>query len=439
MRITSSSGANILCDPWINPGAFLGSWFHWPPLPEDLESLLLTEPCNGVYITHLHPDHYDPKFLAKFTKLRPEVPVYISEFSHQWLKRSVVSVVNKKTNVIEIPTLGTVEIEKGFSLKVFAADTCNPKICGSNIPCQTDAKLRGIDSIGVFQADGLIVVNANDAMGVKLVPQIAANIGKANFIMGHYGGASPYPQCFPDVNDKYSACKKVVESTCKMLVSAANALGVEKIMPFAGQYILGGNLVNLNDSRATIPLDKAVEYLQQLTDKEVVSVVPGGSIDLTEKWQDEKYSEPSESIKKAYMDAISQAKFPYESYKETRWENIENDLILAASPIASRSKFAKILAEISFVIGDGISFVTINLDPRHKLTGVTPGKNPIFSNVTTITMPTQLLRILSSRRKGYAGFTPIHWNQADVGSHFTWTRKGDYNLPAHQLLNFYGI
>ncbi len=439
VRITVNSGANILCDPWVNPGAFLGSWFQWPPLPDNFEEQLLSERCDGIYITHLHPDHYDPKFLAKFTKRNPDVPIYIAEFAHGWLKRSINAVVNQKTKVIEIPVAGLLEIEKGFTLKVFPADTCNPIVCGSNIPCQSEPKLRGIDSIGVFKGDGISVVNANDGMGVQLVPRIAANVGQADLIMGHYGGASPYPQCFPKVSNKIEAGRKVVEATCQMLISAADAVGAKKIMPFAGQYILGGKLAHLNDFRATLPLDAAADFIRQYTKREVVTVTPGGCIDLTGGLQSTSYVEPSKEVKDMYLKQIAKFEFSYEKKRLSVWENIESDLIAAATPVALRSSLSKIQKANSFVIGDGTNFVTINLDPESTRTNVLFGKAPIFESVTTITMPTELLRRLSTRAKGYKGFTPMHWNQADVGSHFTWERSGDYDLASHSLLNFFGI
>ncbi len=341
--------------------------------------------------------------------------------------------------MIEIPTLGSIEIENGFTMKVFAADTCNPSICGTNVPCQSDPKLRGIDSIGVFQADGFTAVNANDAMAVNLVSRVAANIGKADMIMGHYGGASPFPQCFPEVPDKTEAAMQVVDATCKMLVSAADALDANKIMPFAGQYILGGQLVHLNDTRAILPLNETVKYLRGLTSRQVVSVTPGGSIDLLKNVQSEIYVEPEEIIRKNYLEKISKAKFSYSEEDSETWTNIQSDLITAATPVATRSALAKISIKNSFVIGDGENFVTINLDPGREYTNVVLGVAPRFENCTTIIMPTKLLKQLSTRVSGYKGFTPMHWNQADVGSHFTRKRSGVYDYASHALLNFYGI
>ncbi len=439
VRISSSTGANILCDPWVNPGAFLGSWFQWPPLPDNFEEKLLSEPCNGIYISHLHPDHYDPKFLAKFTKLHPDVPVYVAEFAHEWLKRSISAVVDKRTQVIEIPTLESIAIEDGFTIKVFAADTCNPNVCGSNVPCQAAPKLRGIDSIGVFCADGITVVNANDAMGVQLVQRIARNIGTADLIMGHYGGASPFPQCFPDVADKKEKAEEVIQATCNTLISAADAIDAKMVLPFAGQYMLGGRLVGLNSTRATLPLDEAVLLLKGMTHRQVISVQPGGSIDLTESWQDNPYREPSEEVRNRYIEQIEKAIFPYERRSPDRWKEAGEQLINAATPVIKRSRLAGIAIENSFVIGDGTDFVTINLDPHGRNTNAKLGVNPAFKNVTTITMPTNLLRSLSTRKAGYQGFTPMHWNQADVGSHFIWRREGLYDFASHSLLNFFGV
>jgi len=438
VRISSEKGTNILCDPWVNPGAFLGSWYHWPPIPEDLEESLLAEPCNGIYISHLHPDHYDPKFISKFVKLRPGIPIYIAQFAHGWLKRSLESIAKDFTQVIEVPTLIDVEIEDDLSFKIFAADTCNPLICGSNIPCQSEPSLRGIDSIAVFSADNAKIVNANDAMGVSLIPKIAANVGSADLIMGHYGGASPFPQCFPDVEDKISARNKVVETACKMLVSAATAINAKSVMPFAGQYVLAGNLVDLNNFRATIPLDQAVNYLKTLSDKEIVSVMPGGEINLLTKTKTPDYSEPNLEVTNKYFSKISKVRFPYQKDRTKEWVNPSADLLFAAEKVLTKSKSAKILIKNSFIIGDSNNKVTINLDPSHSESSVEYLGIPKFENVTEILIPTELLRNLTLRKRNYLGFTSMHWNQADVGSHFIWKRKGIFDLSSHMLLNFFG-
>jgi UDP-MurNAc hydroxylase len=245
--------------------------------------------------------------------------------------------------------------------------------------------------------------------------------------------------CFPDVADKAKKAEEVIQATCNTLISAADAIDAKMVMPFAGQYMLGGRLAGLNSTRATLPLDEAVSLLKGMTHRELISVQPGGSIDLTESWQDDPYREPSEDVRNRYIQQIEKAIFPYERRSLDTWKRAGEQLINAATPVIKRSRLAGIAIENSFVIGDGTDFVTIDLDPRGTNTNVQLGANPTFENVTTITMPTNLLRSLSTRKAGYQGFTPMHWNQADVGSHFTWQRKGLYDLASHSLLNFFGV
>jgi ribosomal protein L15E len=103
-----------------------------------------------------------------------------------------------------------------------------------------------------------------------------------------------------------------------------------------------------------------------------------------------------------------------------------------------KSYRSRITHENSFVIGDGMHFVTINLDPTHENSSVEVLSQPKFKNITQISMPTSLLRNLTKRKKNYRGFTPMHWNQADIGSHFLWKREGIFDLNSHMLLNFFG-
>ena len=50
----------ILTDPWFTDGAYDGSWHHFPRIDDPLE--VIREP-DLVYVSHIHPDHYDPVFL----------------------------------------------------------------------------------------------------------------------------------------------------------------------------------------------------------------------------------------------------------------------------------------------------------------------------------------------------------------------------------------
>jgi hypothetical protein len=311
-------------------------------------------------------------------------------------------------------------------------------VCGANIPCNTDPALRGIDGIGVFRADGQTLVNANDAMGIELVPRIAGNIGKADVLLGHYGAASPFPQCFPQIQDKAEVISQVVEKTCQMLVAAAESLGVKYLMPFAGQYVLGGRLVELNDDMATLPLDKIVKYLQNMTDVNVISTEPFGEIDFMSDLMPRPYIEPSAKVRESYFSKISETKFIYEREFATKWESASSDLESAARNVIAKSRNARIRFDNSFIIGDGVNYVTLNLYADSAKNNYILGQSAKTQTCTRITMPTSLLRMLTTKKSNFSGFTPLHWNQADGGSHFLWERTGDFDLNSHMLLNFFG-
>ena len=59
----------------------------------------------------------------------------------------------------------------------------------------------------------------------------------------------------------------------------------------------------------------------------------------------------------------------------------------------------------------------------------------IFSNVTTISADPRLLKRLLLRKPNYQGFTQYHFNQAEIGSHFEWSRIGQYPKET-QFLNY---
>ena len=53
-------GVSILCDPWFNP-SFFGSWYPFPA-NDGIDPERIGHP-TFLYVSHLHHDHFDPRFL----------------------------------------------------------------------------------------------------------------------------------------------------------------------------------------------------------------------------------------------------------------------------------------------------------------------------------------------------------------------------------------
>ena len=117
----SALGGSLLCDPWVNDGAMLGSWFHWPPLQGDEHEQLLRTRWDAVYITHLHADHYDRRFLSKLAKVQPNTKVVIAEFAHNWLHDSLEN-IGFRGRIIRTSPYSMCEIAPGISVSAIPAD-----------------------------------------------------------------------------------------------------------------------------------------------------------------------------------------------------------------------------------------------------------------------------------------------------------------------------
>ena len=63
--VETNAGTQILTDPWIENGVFEGSWCHFHKLKTTINDL---QNVDAIYVSHIHPDHYDDRFF-KFPKL----------------------------------------------------------------------------------------------------------------------------------------------------------------------------------------------------------------------------------------------------------------------------------------------------------------------------------------------------------------------------------
>jgi hypothetical protein len=165
---------------------------------------------------------------------------------------------------------------------------------------------------------------------------------------------------------------------------------------------------------------------------------PFGEFDFNLGLGSTPFKEPSAAIRESYFAKISKSQFIYEREFATIWDCASTDLEAAARNVIAKSRNARIAFDNSFVIGDGVNYVTINLFVDSEKNNFQLGQSAKNQICTRITMPPSLLRMLTTKKANFNGFTPLHWNQADGGSHFLWERNGDFDLNSHMLLNFFG-
>ena len=329
---------------------------------------------------------------------------------------------------------------KDIEVRVLTADHCNPSICGVNIPChQANSKLSAIDSIALFRADGQTILNANDSLAVSSIPRALKEIGEIDLLLGHFGGAGPYPQCFDDLLnlEKISESKKLANQFVQRLAFACEITKSRYVFPYAGQYLLAGRLSPLNEFRSVLSLEETINVLSNSTSSIAISLAPFGEFDLCTEKENFKYIEPTKLIRQNYLEKISFVKFPYER-KEENWPDSTNEMLDAAQNVIrtfnSNPYLNLQLADSSYILKISLeSSVTINF--KGSQASAVIGENPSSENVTKISTDHRLWRRVISRRPNYKGFTTFHFNQAEIGSHLSWHRIGEYR-PEVRFLDF---
>jgi UDP-MurNAc hydroxylase len=79
-----TEGGTVLCDPWFTP-AYFGSWFPFPR-NDGLDPAEFASP-DYLYLSHLHHDHFDPRWLAEHVD--PSVTVLLPAFELDHLERAL--------------------------------------------------------------------------------------------------------------------------------------------------------------------------------------------------------------------------------------------------------------------------------------------------------------------------------------------------------------
>lgn len=242
------AGVRVLCDPWLVDGAYGGAWYHNPPLkvtPEDFRDI------DFIYISHIHPDHCCLSTLERL----PRVPVLLGRYAETFLAAKLRAM---GFEVRECPHDQPVALGPDFTIQIVPADDCNPQVCGQYIGCHVINPKEGathqIDTLAVFQGGGQVIVNANDcpySMATQAVDRIKRQYGEPDLLCVGYAGAGPWPQCFSHLTTEQQLDAAYEKKTrfVRQAQAYIDHLRPARYLPFAGQYTLGGSLVDLNDLR----------------------------------------------------------------------------------------------------------------------------------------------------------------------------------------------
>lgn len=403
--VISTPDVKILCDPWFTEGIYEGSWYHFPKLSNPIEKIGDTD---IVYISHIHPDHYDPEVLEQYFKCYGKKPIIIGDFKINYL-------LNKMKGDNLIPELITEKRIGKTLLQIIPNDT---------------GSINDIDSALIVHYKDYCVANMNDCVynpsHLDIIKKLAP---KVDIALVGYTGASAYPQTFyrdkNDLKEQSEKRKQVYFNRYKKMVAHLDA---KKIIPFAGKYILGGSLNVLNEYRGVADQVEVREF-----DSKAVILADGGDavIDTVSLIPSaERLEKYPKSMYEARVEEIKNNKLTYEHYLNIPEHEIPfTRLIKAAYRNALRKSEVTDDHYYCFKLFNG--WHVINANPKNEEYKFTESVDDIQPRCEIHIDYRYLFGLITG---------VFHWNNAYVGSNYFTVRVPDeYSRPVQDFLNFFAV
>lgn len=411
--VIETGDCKILCDPWFTDGIYDGAWYQFPKVDNPIEVI---GDVDFIYISHIHPDHYDPIFLKQYFEVYGEKKIFIPDYPHN-------NFLQKKGNF------------DGFEL--------NP----TKDYCFKDTKLtifpqsntgHDIDSALLVSYKGIGALNLNDCgWEDKQVNDIRSVINSDNldlrFMACSYTAAGPYPQTYYDVSgDLMEIADKHSKLYIQRYLQFSKEYSAPIELPFAGAYLLGGKNAVLNKYRAVIdPIE-----IKHHAPNAVVLKEGNGEVDLvTLSAKNERFDYYGEDELDERIAEISGAKYDYETEikipaKDINWPRIvpaAYKKALAKSNLDYDYYFAfKVMDKDKVIyqfdlnansVMPSLNFGAFNYEKHEQYSEIIIDYRYLFGLITTI----------------------YHWNNAEVGSQFFTRRNGEYDADAQGFLTFLAI
>jgi UDP-MurNAc hydroxylase len=418
--VMTHEGRRLLTDPWLTDGAFHGAWFSYPPLvtrPQDLTGV------DYLYLSHLHPDHFDEATLAHF---RRDIPIVALDHGPAYLCRALERL--GFTNIVRMRDQESRALGP-FEVTMFAPFAGNPFF---------DTTVGNLlDSALLVRAGGHSVLDTNDnTPTLEAARALRARHGALTVAQLNYNAAGSYPSCFQNLDDgaKQAAHARILERNLAHMVEVARILEPRYVMPFAGAYVIGGKEWRKNRVLGTTTLDGAADYLRaHAPELAPITLNEGLTFDL-DRGQiiDGSYRPIDVAAQAHYIETeLSRRLYPYER------ERVESsaallDFIRASLPAARDFLWSK-QQQLGF--SERLNFYVQLPGENFRFDFASPGSTFVPASapfeepyVASALDPRLLAMILRGDE---------HWNNAQIGCHVDFVRAPEvYQPDVYTLLSF---
>lgn len=415
MRITQIGNAccvyesnhfRLLADPWLKEGAFEGSWFHYPLLRTRVADLL---PIDAIYISHLHPDHFDEETLRKFPKT---TPILYLDQPPNFLEKKLKALGFEELFPIghqETQILGPYRVTM---YKPFTGHLFHETQIGNLI-----------DSALVIEDEEFRILNANDN-----APTLAASVelydrhGAFDVVQLVDSCAGPYPACFENLSheEKLKEKERILLRHLKLMADSANLLRTRYFQPFAGHYQLGGRLLKLNPYLAVAEVEEVSQFMEKRGLRSL-ALREGDTFDLTTSIIHQKLTHTFD--RKTWENDVRNAPYTYDHWSSPSRTDLYASFMKALIRLREKQRVMDLYPNWKVVIEVR--------DPNERWE-FDLSLNPLTRSEKTLTfsLPAKLMMAILKKE--------IHWNNAEVGCHIQMHREpNEYCYDIHMLMCFF--
>ena len=406
------NGTRILCDPWIVDGVFEGSWCHYPPLETKVEDL---KGVDAIYISHLHPDHFDERYFD----FPLDINIIVLDHPPNFLIKKLLSL--GYNNLIKIKDGET------FQFKELAL-TCFAEFSKHNFHESAIGFL--IDSALVVECDGIIALNSNDnTLSAEAAEMLYNKFGSIDLAMLNYNSAGPYPSCFNNlsITEKKIENKRVLTRNFDHIIKLLKILKPRAFLPFAGSYVLGGKESYKNNYLGTTTWDECALYIKARNiEVKTITLRENNIFNLKSLTTNRDYIPIDIAHMKSYIEKdLSSMIYPYEKEKEPSLSILINNIEKASNGMLSRMQ--------KFGIKSDYKVILDIYNEKYQI-------YPTFKKYISKNMHKTLVCGMDPRLLSRIVNRISHWNNAEVGAHINYIRTPDiYQPDLHTGLQFLHI